>query len=797
MSRSRLLLGILGCVAVALVVTSLAGAVAPVVSITSPASPTTQKSISISFSVDDGTATVECSLDGGAFAGCGSPYTTPTLSDGAHSLAVRATNAGAETGQSSVNWTVDTTGPTLSLPSSPYTVEADESGSTTVTFSASASDASGAGAVSCTPASGSVFAAGTTTVNCNASDSLGNSSSGSFQVLVSDTTPPKITTPADITDNTLNGVDSKTVSYTVTFTGGTGSCAPASGTSFPLGTTTVTCNAQDTSGNSSSKSFSVTLSDITPPTVTAPATQTVESPVGASMTVTYSGVSAADGARTLTPTCSPASGSTFPLGTTSVSCTATDYAGLTGSASFNVVVADTTAPSVAITSGPSGTVSATAGSFSFTTNEGSTTCSLDGAAFAACSSPVAFSSLGDGSHTFQVRATDGASNTGTASRTWSIDLTPPTFTAPSAVVAEANGPAGSVVTYAVTAADNGVPLLPAAVNCSPASGTKFPIATTTVNCTAADALGNVGSTSFTVQVRDTTPPRIAAADITVTAKTPAGIGKDDQPLGSYLQSLRATDLVTPVVRVLNDAPDVLPIGKTAVRLTARDGAGNGARRTIIVTVLPVNQVAPPPPDLTPPADVTGLTATSSDHTITLAWTLPSAKDLASVDVRMSLSSASGTGRLVSRGVRNGVVLRGLKNGVEYRFVVISVDDSGNQSRGAVVLGIPEANLLVSPRAGTKVTGPPLLRWAPVPRAGYYNVQVFKGKTKVLSAWPTRAQLKLSRSWTYADVRHRLALGTYTWYVWPGFGPRGDATYGKLRGKSSFVVVKKAKPFNPA
>ena len=65
-----------------------------------------------------------------------------------------------------------------------------------------------------------------------------------------------------------------------------------------------------------------------------------------------------------------------------------------------------------------------------------------------------------------------------------------------ALTVEANGPTGSVVTYTVTAADDGVPLLPSAVSCSPASGARFPIATTTVTCTAADSLGNSGSTSF-------------------------------------------------------------------------------------------------------------------------------------------------------------------------------------------------------------------------------------------------------------------------------------------------------------
>jgi hypothetical protein len=82
----------------------------------------------------------------------------------------------------------------------------------------------------------------------------------------------------------------------------------------------------------------------------------------------------------------------------------------------------------------------------------------------------------------------------------------------------------------------------------------------------------------------------------------------------------------------------------------------------------------------------------------------------------------------------------------------------------------------------------------VPNASYYNVQVFRGKTEVLSAWPTRGQLKLTRTWTYAKVKRTLTVGTYTSYVWPGIGDRAQAQYGKLLGKSSFVVVK-PKPTN--
>ena len=79
--------------------------------------------------------------------------------------------------------------PTLNLPTSPITVNATGPNGAPVTYTATASepdDASATPTVSCTPASGSTFAIGTTTVNCTASDAASppDTTTGSFQVVV-------------------------------------------------------------------------------------------------------------------------------------------------------------------------------------------------------------------------------------------------------------------------------------------------------------------------------------------------------------------------------------------------------------------------------------------------------------------------------------------------------------------------------------------------------------------------------------------------------------------------------------
>ena len=90
--------------------------------------------------------------------------------------------------------------------------------------------------------------------------------------------------------------------------------------------------------------------------------------------------------------------------------------------------ADTTAPDTTISSGPTGTTSATTASFAFTSSESGSTfeCKLDTGAWATCTSPKAYSGLTTGSHTFSVRATDAAGNTDAtpATQTWTIQSAP-------------------------------------------------------------------------------------------------------------------------------------------------------------------------------------------------------------------------------------------------------------------------------------------------------------------------------------------------------------------------------------
>jgi predicted outer membrane repeat protein len=210
------------------------------------------------------------------------------------------------------------------------------------------SDNCGVGVPVCSPPSGSTFQKGTTTVTCTVIDSSGNTATCSFTVTINDTQPPSITCPANITQSTDPNLCSAVVSYPAPTVSdncpgvGVPICSPASGSTFPRGTTTVTCSVSDAASNTSTCSFTITVNDTQPPMITCPANVTavsaVSCPPSSSTAVTYPPPTVSDNCPGVTVACNPPSGSIFPVGTTTVICTATDASGNTATCSFTVTV---------------------------------------------------------------------------------------------------------------------------------------------------------------------------------------------------------------------------------------------------------------------------------------------------------------------------------------------------------------------------------------------------------------------------------------------------------------------------
>jgi hypothetical protein len=90
---------------------------------------------------------------------------------------------------------------------------------------------------------------------------------------------------------------------------------------------------------------------------------------------------------------------------------------------------DTTVLDTQIDSGPAALSTSADATFDFSANKGGVTyeCSLDGAAYAACTDPVTFTGLPDGAHDLKVRANDGLGNVDVtpAEHAWTIDTGAP------------------------------------------------------------------------------------------------------------------------------------------------------------------------------------------------------------------------------------------------------------------------------------------------------------------------------------------------------------------------------------
>jgi hypothetical protein len=179
-----------------------------------------------------------------------------------------------------------------------------------------------------------------------ATDTHGLEASATFTVTVTDNTPPLLTVPANVT------VEATAAATPVSFTASATDlgesiapvCHPASGFGFPVGTTSVSCTATDTHGREASATFTVTVTDNTPPALVAPSdiTAAATSPAGAIVTFTATASDVASGPRPVA--CGPPSGSTFPIGETTVTCTASDLRGNSASRTFAVRVTDSEAP---------------------------------------------------------------------------------------------------------------------------------------------------------------------------------------------------------------------------------------------------------------------------------------------------------------------------------------------------------------------------------------------------------------------------------------------------------------------
>jgi hypothetical protein len=352
------------------------------------------------------------------------------------------------------------------------------------------------------------------------------------------------------------------------------------------------------------------------------------------------------------------------------------------------------------------------------------------------------------------------------------DATPPSASARADRGADSNGWYNRGLSVEFVGGD----ALSGIAGCTPTRGYAGPDATAaSISGTCVDNAGNSRSVSFGFQY-DATPP---------TAEARAG--RKPNPKGWYTRGVRVRFVGSDATSGVGScAPDVMYRGpnspKAAVSGTCVDKAGN----TSAAAAYELKFDAQDP-------NLGKVTAEPRNGSIALQWKAGSDATAFKLERKPGVKGAESS--TIYEGPKERFVDGRVTKGVKYLYVLTAYDAAENSSvkglrvrahsTGTTTAVTPT---LVRPANGARLQAPPLLDWNAVPRATYYNVQLFRNGQKVLSAWPGSTSFRLSSSWRFEGRTHRLLPGSYRWYVWPGFGLRAASNYGKLVGTRTFVVA---------
>jgi MYXO-CTERM domain-containing protein len=395
-------------------------------------------------------ASFECKLDAGAFAPCPSPTMYAALADGSHTFQVRArdTAGNFDPSPDTYTWTVDTTAPATTIHSQPPS----STNSTSATFTFSSDDPTATfecrlNAESLTPCTSPKtyegMEEGSHTFEVRARDTAGNvdDSPADYTWVIDRTAPDTFITspPPSSPRDTITFTSNETpVTFACSLDGNafTPCTSPVRPSNLSDGSHTFQVRAMDAAGNEDTTPATLSWTvDTTPPDTTLtsqPPTSTRET----SARFTFSSEEGAAFECSLDEapfeTCtSPAHYVELIEDVHTFQVRAKDMAGnVDPTPASHTWTVDLTAPDTTLVltpADPSHTASAT---FSFTSTKSDVDfeCKRDDAlAFSPCTSPVEYTGLTEGPHTFQVRAVDAAGNTDAtpASFTWVVDARPP------------------------------------------------------------------------------------------------------------------------------------------------------------------------------------------------------------------------------------------------------------------------------------------------------------------------------------------------------------------------------------
>jgi hypothetical protein len=285
--------------------------------------------------------------------------------------------------------------------------------------------------------------------------------------------------------------------------------------------------------------------------------------------------------------------------------------------------------------------------------------------------------------------------------------------------------------------------------------------------TCTDVAGNVSAAASVGLKYDATPPTVTPTP----ERQPDHKGWYRKPVTiSFAGADGMSGLATCSASARYAGPD---LEKAAVAGSCRDRAGNVGEAS---HTFPFDATAP---------KIERVEARLDKGAARLGWARP--PDAARVEIVRSPGVNGAKATTVYEGTGAAFVDRTIRAGVRYRYAISMADLAGNVATKTVTA--LEQAVLYGPAPGATLRLPPTLRWQAVKGARFYNVQLYRGSKKILSAWPKTASLRLATSWSFAGKRQRLVPGLYRWYVWPARGTRERPTYGRVLGSSTFRVAR--------
>ncbi|HEY1318091.1 MAG TPA: hypothetical protein VGF10_12785 [Gaiella sp.] len=172
--------------------------------------------------------------------------------------------------------------------------------------------------------------------------------------------------------------------------------------------------------------------------------------------------------------------------------------------------------------------------------------------------------------------------------------------------------------------------------------------------------------------------------------------------------------------------------------------------------------------------------------IAVSWKAPT--DAVRAEVRRAPGGKGKQPAVVFAGKGVRVVDHKARAPSRYWYEVRVYDQAGNAA--SRTLAVQPSTGILLPVGGAVVKKAPLVRWVPVAKARFYNVQLWRGREKLLTTWPSETQFRLGETWKFGGRTQRLGNGKYQVYVWPAFGTLAKPQYGKLVGRADFVVKRR-------